>query len=289
MRTFDRTKQPLRRTELGLRQFGYAASHRSEMSLLKRNEGLRDVYRGQRCFVVGNGPSLASANLASISGEVLIGVNNLNLSHFLGAGPQFQVISDRRWFALDPMNDNDREVREQLASVAAQSGAVLMPSSEAGRADALGLGSATKNFYFCNPFYFSDYYHVSHDFTGFIPRFSSVVHHAILLALHLGMSEIYLLGCDATNIVANVNSALGRSSAEQYGYPVSARLDRWLVNQQLNTRTMERSAESFLEVLIGYRFLNEYCTKRGVKLLNCSSATVVDSIQRVALHDVLCN
>jgi hypothetical protein len=46
---------------------------------LRRLSLLRDAYRGQRCFVIGNGPSLRKTDLAKLKQEVTFGLNRIYL------------------------------------------------------------------------------------------------------------------------------------------------------------------------------------------------------------------
>src|SRR3990172_10535481 len=41
---------------------------------------LRDLHRGQRCFVLGNGPSLKATDLTRLKGEVTFGMNRIYLA-----------------------------------------------------------------------------------------------------------------------------------------------------------------------------------------------------------------
>jgi hypothetical protein len=45
-----------------------------------RLEAWRDRYRGKRCFIVGNGPSLRNTNLSKLEGEFTFGMNRIYLA-----------------------------------------------------------------------------------------------------------------------------------------------------------------------------------------------------------------
>jgi hypothetical protein len=47
----------------------------AERDLLNQNEKLRNCHRGQRCFVIGNGPSLTKQDLAPLDGEITFVMN----------------------------------------------------------------------------------------------------------------------------------------------------------------------------------------------------------------------
>lgn len=285
---YARNLQLLRRGEWAARSTHYLLTHRKERDLIARNDEFRDIHRGDRCFIIGNGPSLIEEDLGSLAAETLFTVNNLQAAKVGAPTPRYHVISDRRFFSVDPDLPEDREMYETLWSIMAGADAPIsfMPSSEHGFIDNVSAGRDKNIRYFCNPLYFSEYYQFSVDLTRVIPRFSSVVQHAILIAAFMGFRRIYLLGCDTTNIVANVNTALVKSAKDSYACEVSGDLDVWL-QRQFAKRTMERCAESYLEVLIGFRFLNDFCRSHGIELVNCSSRSVIDSIPRARLGAIL--
>jgi len=54
----------------------YAVRHRESRRAL---EDLRDRYAGERCFIIGNGPSLRKTDLRLLRGEYTFGLNRINL------------------------------------------------------------------------------------------------------------------------------------------------------------------------------------------------------------------
>ncbi|MFD5827589.1 hypothetical protein [Lentzea sp. NPDC060358] len=288
MRTYSPALRLPRKAALMAREARYLARHPTERKLIRDNDRFQGIHAGEDCFILGNGPSLIEDDLSVLADDVVFTVNNLTADD-LGAGiyPRYHVLSDRRFFSLDPDSQVDAPMLATLRKifVGDRSPVCFAPSSEAGFIRAHRLDTNGNVSYFCNPFYFSDYYVIRTDATRIIPRFCSVVQHAVLLAIHMGFQRIYLLGCDTTNIIANISAALNDNADKYYAYEVSPELNAWF-SAQFAKRTMERCAESYLEVLIGFRFLWLYCVNTGVELVNCSSRSVVDSIPRRRLHDV---
>jgi len=72
----------------------------------RRLLALRDCYRGQRCFIIGGGPSLKKMNLQLLRSEVTFVVNGFyHLLGELGFRPTFYVVEDRL-----VAEDNAREI-----------------------------------------------------------------------------------------------------------------------------------------------------------------------------------
>lgn len=293
MKSHSPILQPVRTAVWHARARRYLAAHPAERDAIMSNSILRDKHYGKRCFILGNGPSLLDDDLSVLDGEILFTVNNLDAMEIGAPMPQYHVISDRRFFSMDVDSPTDRAMVERLVRITSKPGGgfqqpptTFVPSSEIGRMETFASGRSYDFRYFCNPYYFSDFYELSTDISQVIPRFSSVIQHAVIIAMHLGFKKIYLLGCDTTNIVANVQTALEQSVADSYAYAVTHDIDQWLREQYLK-RDMERCAESFLEVLVAFRFLSTFCRRRGVDLVNCSSKTIVESIARSPLPDIL--
>ncbi|MBA7487352.1 hypothetical protein ES707_22915 [subsurface metagenome] len=61
----------------------------------RRIHRLHNAYSGRRCFVIGNGPSLAQTDLSRLTGEITIGCNNLFLMFDkMGYLPTFYTVED---------------------------------------------------------------------------------------------------------------------------------------------------------------------------------------------------
>ena len=143
------------------------------------------------------------------------------------------------------------------------------------------------NFFYSNLISY-DGYDKDFDFTRPILGFGTVVHWCIAMAVYMGFSEIYLLGCDNTGIVVNIKSMLKTNDDADYGYEVSEN-DKKRMEANLQNSSLEAYLDTYMLTIKDYRRLNEYCSRRKIKLVNCSSQTVIDSVPRMRLVDVLNN
>lgn len=68
---------------------------RAEVQNRRRLRHLCNAYWGRRCFVIGNGPSLAQTDLTRLTDEITIGCNNLFLMFDkMGFVPTFYTVED---------------------------------------------------------------------------------------------------------------------------------------------------------------------------------------------------
>tara|TARA_R110001592_G_scaffold56881_4_gene173089 strand:- start:5370 stop:6188 length:819 start_codon:yes stop_codon:yes gene_type:complete len=172
---------------LGVREepFFYLASKKRQLNQFK------DRFRGQRCFIVGNGPSLNKMDLGKLDGENSFAVNGIFYkTEECGFRPKFYVVEDRH-----VVLDNVDEIKAYSPS---EGGAKFFSS----RYRSL-LGARDDTFYlnFNRGFYDpeSPYYEM--------PRFSPDASHNVYcgqsvtivnlqIAYWMGFSEVYLIGMD---------------------------------------------------------------------------------------------
>src|SRR6267142_1190806 len=162
-------------------------------TLLKRNEIFRDRHKGQRCFVIGNGPSLKNQDLSPLTREVTLAVNSFYLHPLIGESwqPDYYFLSDPQYF------DGTVDLPE-FSSLAAhiQSAPFFVPHYARDflvKYDAL---PASRTFYVAHCGEVEGKRWKKPDLTGVNPGVQTVVQLAIMAAMYMGCSPIYLLGVD---------------------------------------------------------------------------------------------
>ena len=114
----------------------------------------------------------------------------------------------------------------------------------------------------------------------------TVVQYAALLAIYMGFSEIYLLGCDMTGILNNVASLLKENEMPGYAFEMSE-LDKERLRMLNESIPIEAIFQGFAHVFEGYRYLNEYCQKNGIKLCNLTKGGILNTLLRERYEDVI--
>ncbi len=154
----------------------------------ERLNGLRDRHRGERCFIIGNGPSLNETDLGLLADEYTIAVNGIFYKYDeIGFKSTFFVVEDRH-----VVNDNLDRINEIDYSIK------FFPSRYAKTV------RKTADTYFL-PTDFQFYDPACPNFE--VPRFSTdaaeviyagqtVTYLNFQLAYHLGFTEVYLIGVD---------------------------------------------------------------------------------------------
>lgn len=147
-------------------------------------EHFKDIHRGEKVFMIGNGPSLTYDMLDKLQGHTTIAMNNIAISfsrtdwrptYYMNVSRSFR--GDKHWMDLgmEAINESGHSflwVRN-----------VLVPIMSGSKAPITLLSCATV------PLWFEDK-------TACISRYGSSMQSALHIAQHMGFGQIFLLGCD---------------------------------------------------------------------------------------------
>jgi hypothetical protein len=145
---------------------------------------LRDAHAGERCFIIGNGPSLNKMDLTPLADEFTFGVNAIYLHHDrMGFRPTFYCVVDPN-VAEDRVDEINR-LEGSLKFIPRTLAYCIRPAP-----DVLYIhytGHADKVF----PQF-------SHDAARVVYWGSTVTYVNLQLAYHMGFRTVYLIGMDHT-------------------------------------------------------------------------------------------
>lgn len=245
---------------------------------LKRNAPLRNLHAGKRCFVVGNGPSLKEQNILPLKDEVTIVVSSF-FHH-----PQVGEVNPPFWFIADPKYwEQPEDLLHPLLDTLAQKSIntkLFMPS---GAVPAVMQAQASST---VEPHFYHYDWGLSEldglDFCrGIPPLGQNVVIPAMLLALYMGCSSIYLIGCDHSWWGFTPESYANETSQHFYA-PTG--LDAKLTFQsQFSFEALQRTIEAQRHQ---YRMVKEYANQRGAQVFNATRGGYMEDFPRVAFEDL---
>lgn len=266
----------------GPAQKHFMRQHAIDPAVLARNAAFRGTHRGERCFIVGNGPSVKEQDLSLLADEQVFSMNYAyKMEHFAQMRPNFHLYMDGSCFDeelhkpadfTDVLQKADNPVCF-LPYLPAKQYVERHPEMEALR-----------------PYYLFPYY----AFTGFdmgfpvhgeleegISNFYTVVQYAILIAVYMGFAEIYLLGCDCTGILTDLAVMQQQSEVGGYAYDFDEEDQRRLKAFYETHIHLEDTFFGWANIFKGYRYVGAYCAQHGVKLLNATRTTALDTVPRV--------
>ena len=218
------------------------------------------IHEGDRCFIIGNGPSLKSSDLDRIKGEYSFAANKIyNIYSKTAWRPTYYVCMDSMsiveeiGYEIEKVSADYLFINWQQRKNIKQSDKVILCNANP---------RYVVNLWDDKKVRFSD------DCSECIDNARTVTYTSIQLAAYMGFKCIYLLGVDAN--YPFYRDGKGRkhstdvklSHFENGGYK---RID-YLVKETNET---------------GYRLSREYCQKNGIKIFNATRGGKLEIFERV--------
>lgn len=256
---------------------------------LKRNEIFKNKYRGERCFIIGNGPSIQKVDFFSLRDEYTFTVNQLPRNNrFTELHSSFHVWADERFFDLDENNKEDMELLDVMKNVKTEDNnpIVFYKYSANAMINKYRLDKLLDVYYYeegADKKILNDYFV---DYAKLVPGFSTVVHYIICLAVYMGFKEIILLGCDCSGFITIAETKLDNLDNSKYGYKISENEKKRMKRVQEKT-SMRDELSWYVSLFDDYQLLDSYCKRNGVKLINATYPSLLESIQKADLKDIL--
>ena len=95
---------------LKLKELEHHATVRPYKELLQRNIRYRDIHKGERCFILANGPSVNGLDFSLLKDEITFTVNQIVRNpQFEKLNANYHIWSDRIFFEIQDGNEEDME------------------------------------------------------------------------------------------------------------------------------------------------------------------------------------
>lgn len=263
---------------------------KDEKLTLSLNKELYNIHNGERCFIIGNGPSINTQDLTRLAKEFTFTVNQLSRrTDFNMINSDVHLWTDKRFFDFDQQGNFSEDMLNVMRKVKNHNpNQIVFYSYELKKlVEKIKLDSYMKTYYIGE----RDLYDVSDldkiDLAYPIPGFSTVIHYAICIAIYMGFKEIYLLGCDCTSFITTAQAKMKQwDNNTLYGYEVND-IEKKRMEKSNNVYSIEEELRFNANVFKRYRELNELCKKNGIRLLNATKGGLLESIDRVQFESIL--
>ncbi len=165
----------------------------------------KNIHKGERCFIMGNGPSLNKMDLSRLAGETVFACNSaLLLFDRIGWRPKYYACVDSRVLP-DRARDIDAMLRSNPGMTAFFPAIVQKHTGEKARSPARLIMPTGANRYFFNEVSNSidnlPHSMFSYDIDDKVVQPFTVAITMLQIAAYMGFSEIYLIGCDTDYVV----------------------------------------------------------------------------------------
>jgi hypothetical protein len=262
-----------------LRRQEEIARLRPALDLAAGNVVFRDCHKGQRCFILCNGPSVSRQNIKPLKDEHVLSVSSGYLhSDFATINPEYHFVPQLTHGVIKK-DDAIAWFKEMDARLGRAT--IFLNCSEAGLVHREGLFPKRDVRYMAFWKSFSDYKpDIKPDLAGPIPGPQSVAVMCLMAAIYMGFTQIYLLGTDHDQFRTG-----------QYTYSFEPTVLRGKdVSAQDNGELIGGWHDELaaLAVLWGqYRTMREIAERHGVQIFNASAGGELDEFPRVELSSVL--
>jgi hypothetical protein len=249
----------------------------SSRELLLPNAALRGAHAGRRCFVIGNGPSLARQNLAPLQDEVTLVTNGFWKHPLVGVwNPTYHFLADPIFFdGTEPNRRFFEELRTRCPRTT-----VFVPVEARAVVRAQGLLPEERVRWVAFSGKLADGLADVPDLTGAVPAVINVPLLAILTAMYAGCSPIYLLGLDHDWIAHRGRIGHFFKGSTIKNHPVANGAD----GREPPLRSL---LESQLELWSSYEAIREVAAARGIQILNATDGGFLDVFPRASYEDVV--
>lgn len=234
--------------------------------LVSRNALFKNLHEGERCFILGTGPSLRTLTenqVEKLRSEVVFGVNSLYKSSIAsGLAPKYYTLIDNLYWESAGWSGAFSEVADKYSD----NPPVFITDPRARHiVDRLNLKKS--------PIYiYSKKYptkEMSVEIAGNIYAAMNCVTYSILVAMYMGFKEVYILGCD-------YNAFCCAGSGHCYDDKVE------LMDNPYNLAFYLK----FYWITTEFHYLVAKLAKEmGVKVINLTPGSLLDAYPRKSLED----
>ena len=255
---------PPKIAQLAIQDIGYKNSEDSRYL-----RSLESMYVGQRCYIVGNGPSLRPSDLDAISDEVSFGANKIDKMFALSDWrPTFYTVFDLEYIMQEAEKIERLPIEKMFIDWSAYAKRIQQHTANA------TIINVHPKFYSTHR-YTTDNICFSKRPDKFIGSGHTVTFIALQLALWMGFSEIYLIGMDHnfTHVVNSDGVVITNEGVEDHCYEDNP-------NVHINPQYREG-------VEYAYRLARAEAESRGIHIYNATRGGSLEVFERVDLDEVL--
>ena len=242
-------------------------------SIFARNSSLKDIHRGKRCFIMGNGPSTLRQNLLPLKDEIVFTVSNgYHHRDYQAIKPRYHCSVQVNYDALitesvivSYFKEMDNKTREAELFISGSEYKLIAENS---------LFANRNVNYLCFGRAFCPQQNAIPDITKVLPKPQSAPLMVLMIAMYMGFKEIYLIGVEHDWIVTKEYKYAFESTVFK-GKDISVSAD----GKALTTLTED--IEVMRVLWSQYGALRNIAEKNGIKICNAAAGGMLDVYERV--------
>lgn len=238
--------------------------------VLGSNKKLKNIHKGKRCFIIGNGPSINKVDLKKLRGEHTFVVNQFfQHADLLKIKPNYYCIIDREHFRD---TTNSKSFFKDLNSKINKDVKFFFPIQNMAYIESNKILAGHAIHYLLLRGIFSEKLYFNAQLEKSLPSLINVILACILVATYMGFSEIYLLGVDHNWLKERNFNKIGRFYKKHYFENDAG-------------SSYEYASYSQSELFRSYRLLKKKL--KNTKIFNCTEGSYLDVFEFKKLDQVL--
>lgn len=165
--------------------------------ILKKNRSLKNAGKGQRCFILGNGPSIAQLDLTLLKKEQVFVVNDfVKHPQFEELNPANYVMSDSGFFNTQSSDDYFGKNLQEKSEKLGQKTKLFLNIVGKEVIESRKLFPNQDVYYLSTYGHFSEYFGFNTEIDRTIPFPKNVILACLMIAVYMGFETIYLSGVE---------------------------------------------------------------------------------------------
>lgn len=220
----------------------------------------KNIHKGKRCFIIGNGPSLRAEDLDKLSDEITLCGNRI-----------YEIFDKTKWrptyfFCID--NDGMEEIVNAISNInvgkqfLALSARKYLPEEQE---DVIFINHTNKRFVINR--YNDKSSHISEDISLYFSCGYTVLFAALQFAIYTGVKEIYLLGVDFDYSHVTNRWGITRMDAGKQDY--------------FDNHKHAGSTLNYESTLNAWKVAKEFCDAHGIIIKNATRGGKLEVFERV--------
>jgi len=254
--------------------------------LLIKNIKLKNIHKGDRCFILGSGPSIINEDLIPLQNEIVFALNNFyvhpdfskimsgNKDNYYITAPIHPPQTEKEW--KDWLCDMEENMPKNTTMIF---GLNRDDTNIKYICDQYNFFNKNKIYWYFSGKIFNDYYNYSPqdvNITRMIWTADTVSIFALIFAIYMGFNEIYMLGMDHNYICNNK----GKKRFYQNGIHQYNEEERLLKGSS----EVKHSSKALYNIFSQYEMLKKNTSKR---IYNISENSLLDVFDYAKLSDVI--
>jgi len=254
-----------------------AIPNREKQAILNRNMKFLNKHRGRRCFVLATGPSIYKQDLRPLQNEWCIAVNEFyKHEHYSLIKPAYYTLPPTWTTRLD-MGKRLRRLGElkQLS----QDEIFFFDVTDKKWVESSNFADNLERVHYLD--LRDDFTPSSIDLTGCMPGPQSTALIATWIAMYMGFSEVYLLGCDYDVLWKwDGSSRYLRKDLYKHFYQGAPTVG-------YEPMDLDGELRGHLRLREQYRWTDDIAARQNTRLVNANPQSYLDILPRVPLESVL--